>query len=160
MNTRLPAAIVICMLPITSACMASEPFNNDPVPEADSEAGLALMGYDPVSYFEGAQPALGDPAIGFRWHGILYHFVSEQHRKAFVARPRRYLPQYGGYCAYAVSEGTTADGDPQLWAVVDGKLYLNNNPVAKKTWDENRPGRIKAGDRNWPRIPKIPAAIP
>jgi len=145
------------MLLITYTSMASQPFNDDPVPQVNNEAGLALKGYDPVAYFEGAQPALGNPAIGFRWNGILYHFVSEQHRKAFIDRPARYLPQYGGYCAYAVSEGTTADGDPQLWAVVDKRLYLNNNPVAKKAWDENRPGRIKAGDQNWPHIPKLPS---
>jgi hypothetical protein len=149
-----------CLLLIAYASGASEGFKNDPVPKVNNEAGLALKGYDPVAYFEDGKPALGDPAIGYRWHGISYHFVSEQHRKAFIARPARYLPQYGGYCAYAVSEGTTADGDPQLWAVVDEKLYLNNNPVAKKTWDENRPSRIKAGDRNWPHIPKIPSTAP
>ena len=158
MNTRSLTAF--CMLLITCASMASEPFKNDPVPKVNNEAGLALKGYDPVAFFEDARPALGDPAIGFRWHGILYHFVSEQHRKAFIERPARYLPQYGGYCAYAVSEGTTADGDPQLWAIVDKKLYLNNNPVAKKAWDENRPGRIKAGDQNWPHIPKLPSKAP
>ena len=152
--------VTACMLLIAYASIASEPFKNDPVPKVNNQAGLALQGYDPVAYFEDGKPALGDPAIGYRWHGISYHFASEQHRKAFIDRPARYLPQYGGYCAYAVSEGTTADGDPQLWAIVDEKLYLNNNPVAKKTWDENRPHRIKAGDRNWPHIPKITSTGP
>src|SRR5882762_4534447 len=62
------------------------------------------------------------------------------------------------YCAFAVSRGTTADADPHQWAVVDGKLYVNNNAFAKKLWDQDRPGNIVAGDANWPLIPKRPPA--
>ena len=112
MNSRSWTVTAFCMLLIAYASIASEPFKNDPVPKVNNEAGLALKGYDPVAYFEDGKPSLGHPAIGYRWRGILYHFVSEQHRKAFIDRPARYLPQYGGYCAYAVSEGTTADGAP------------------------------------------------
>lgn len=122
--------------------------------------GVALRGYDPVAYFAEGAPAVGNPAISYQWQGANWLFSTPTHREAFVADPAHYAPQYGGYCAFAVSRGTTADADPNQWAIVEGKLYVNNNAFAKKLWDQDRPANIEAGDLNWPLIPKYPVRSP
>lgn len=116
--------------------------------------GVALKGYDPVAYFTEAEPIAGNPAISYHWQGATWLFSTQEHREAFKADPARYAPQFGGYCAFAVAQGTTAEGDPHQWAIIDSKLYVNNNAIAKKLWDQNRPANIVAGNRNWPLIPK------
>ena len=70
------------------------------------------------------------------------------------ANPEKFAPRYGGYCAYAVSQGATAQGDPKVWHIVGGKLYLNLSPAVQKLWEKNIPGYIKAGDKNWPGVLK------
>lgn len=75
------------------------------------------------------------------------------------ADPMHYPPQYGGYCAYAVSQGTTAHGDPHQWAIVDQRLFVNNNLLAKKLWDADRSRNVRVGDVNWPLIPKLGETI-
>jgi len=130
----------------------------EPVDQLNLRHGVALKGYDPVAYFADAQPAAGNPAINYQWQGATWLFSTPEHRTAFMADPSRYAPQFGGYCAFAVAQGTTADGDPHQWAIVGDKLYVNNNAVAKKLWDQNRPANIAAGDTNWPLIPKRPGS--
>jgi hypothetical protein len=125
------------------------------VPALEAKGGLALEGYDAVSYFEAAQARRGNRNYSFAWQGAQWHFESAAHRDAFAAAPERYAPRYGNYCAFAVSRGTTAHGDPQVWAIVDGQLYLNNNRFAQQLWNEDRPGNIAAADLNWPLLPKV-----
>lgn len=84
-----------------------------------------------------------------------WKFASADHRDAFVADPMHYAPQYGGYCAFAVSQGTTAHGDPNQWAVVDQRLFVNNNVLAKKLWEADLSRNVRVGDVNWPLIPKL-----
>jgi YHS domain-containing protein len=127
-----------------------------PVTELNLRQGVALKGYDPIAYFVDKMPTVGNPAISYQWQGATWLFATDEHREAFKADPAQYAPQYGGYCAFAVSRGTTADADPNQWAIVDGKLYVNNNAFAKTLWDQDRPGNIVAGDTNWPLIPKQP----
>lgn len=113
---------------------------------------LAIYGFDPVAYFEDGGPAKGSGKWSHDWNGATWRFTSAAHRDLFVAEPERYAPQYGGYCAYAVSKGTTAKIDPNAWKIVDGKLYLNYNKSIQKDWEEDIPGRIAAADKNWPKI--------
>lgn len=80
--------------------------------------------------------------------------LGSKHRTQFVADSSHYAPQYGGYCAFAVANGTTAHGSPQQWAIVNDRVYLNNNVLAKALWDRDRPGHTRAADVNWPAIPK------
>jgi hypothetical protein len=145
---------------IVAACAATpgKVSQTRPVEELNLRQGVALKGYDPVAYYADGAPAAGDPAITYQWQGATWQFSTAEHREAFKADPARYAPQFGGYCAFAVSRGTTADADPDQWAIVDGKLYVNNNAFAKKLWDQDRPGNIVAGDANWPLIPKRPLA--
>jgi hypothetical protein len=72
--------------------------------------------------------------------------------QAFKAHPERYVPQYGGFCAFGVSVGAKFDGDPQLWKIVDGKLYLNLNPDIQEQWEKDIPSHIGKADKHWPAI--------
>jgi ABC-2 type transport system permease protein len=126
------------------------------VDEVNNQQGLALQGYDPVAYFKDGEPKAGDATITSTWHGATYRFASTGNQQAFLADPDKYAPQFGGYCAYAVSRGTTANGDPHQWAIVNDRLFLNNNALAATLWNRDRPGNIEAGGKNWPLIPKRP----
>jgi YHS domain-containing protein len=114
--------------------------------------GLAIHGYDPVAYFTDGKAVAGDAALTAAHDGATYRFASAAHRDAFIADPGRYLPQYGGYCAYGTSISKKFDGDPNAWKVVDGKLYLNFNPDVQRKWLEDVPGFIAKADTAWPGI--------
>lgn len=110
---------------------------------------LALSGSDPVAYFVGGAPAKGMAAITTQHQGVTWRFVSEANRAAFIAEPAKYAPQYGGYCAYAVSQGYTASADPTVWEIVDGKLYVNYNRSVGVNWSKQAKSFIRSGDANW-----------
>lgn len=116
--------------------------------------GQAVKGYDPVSYFESGAPQKGDSAISYQWNGAKWIFVNAAHRDAFAAEPGKYAPQFGGYCAWAVSQGYTADIDPEAWKIVDGKLYLNYSVEIQKKWEADIPGFIEKAEKNWPELLK------
>lgn len=109
----------------------------------------ALRGFDAVAYFAVENAVEGNPKYEFVWNGAKWLFSSEENMKKFEAEPEKYAPQFGGYCAYAVSQGYTADGDPNVWKIVDGKLYLNYSPKAKELWEKDQPNLIEAGKKNW-----------
>ena len=156
-TVKLISSIFAVMIIAACAATPGKVSQTKPVASLNLRQGVALKGYDPVAYFDEGAPTVGDPAIRYQWQGATWLFSTPAHRERFVAAPARYAPQYGGYCAFAVSRGAIADADPDQWAVVDGKLYVNNNAFAKKFWDQDRPANIEAGDSNWPLIPKYPA---
>jgi len=112
-------------------------------------SGMALRGYDAVAYFAVDSAVKGDAKYSYVWNGAKWLFSSEENMNKFMANPEAYAPQFGGYCAYAVSEGYTADADPEAWKVVAGKLYLNYNRDVQKTWEKNEAERIENGKKNW-----------
>ena len=114
--------------------------------------GVAVGGYDPVAYFEQGKPVKGDKAITHKHEGATWRFASIENLEAFKADPDAYAPQYGGYCAWAVSQGYTAKGDPHAWKIYDGKLYLNYNKSVQRTWEGKIVRNIQRGDRNWPKV--------
>ncbi|WP_179380313.1 YHS domain-containing (seleno)protein [Jannaschia marina] len=115
--------------------------------------GLALGGTDPVAYFTHARPMGGDPALTHEWADATWRFISEESRAAFVEDPEAFAPQYGGFCAWAVAEkGELYSTQPENWAIVDGKLYLNFNDDVQAMWDADRAGFIRTADMKWPRI--------
>ena len=114
--------------------------------------GLAVAGYDPVAYFTENKPVKGDPSIVLKHGGAIWLFASAANRDAFKANPEKYAPQYGGYCAYAVSQGYTAKGEPEVWQIVDGKLYLNFSRGVQKRWQGDIPGNIQSANANWPSV--------
>lgn len=100
----------------------------------DAPAPLALRGYDTVSYFTDGNPQLGTVLHAVSHNGAIYWFTSDEHKKMFEADPDRFLPQYGGFCAYGVTQKTKFDGDPLLWNILHGKLYLNVTPDLQAKW--------------------------
>lgn len=117
--------------------------------------GYAVHGYDVVAYFTEGKPVPGDDRYTAQHGGATYRFASAGHRDAFVADPAKYAPQYGGFCAFGTAMGRKFDGDPQAWAIVGDKLYLNLNPDVQARWKENIPGFIKGAENNWPLIRNI-----
>jgi len=115
-------------------------------------AGVALSGYDPVSYFEDSAAVKGLPTITATHDGATYRFASAAHRDAFQADPTRYVPLYGGYCAYGVANGHKVKVDPEAFRVVDGRLYLNYSKGVQSRWLKDIPGNIAAAEHNWPAL--------
>jgi len=121
-------------------------------PVYESWRGLAIGGTDPVAYFTDGAPAAGRPEFSLDWKGATWRFASADHLASFRDEPERYAPQYGGYCAWAVSQGYTAKTDPDAWKIVDGKLYLNFDRDVQKQWEQDVPGNIRKADANWPAV--------
>ncbi len=113
---------------------------------------LAASGYDVVSYHTEGRPVEGSDAFTAEYDGAVWRFASAENRAAFTANPAQYAPQYGGYCAWAVSQGYTASTDPAAWKIVDGKLYLNYSRSVQQRWEQDIPGNIAAGNANWPKV--------
>jgi hypothetical protein len=118
----------------------------DPV---NNERGVALHGHDAVAYFKEGKPVKGRDAIVAEWMGVKWLFSKEEHRDLFVAEPEKYAPQFGGYCAWAVSHGYVADIDPEAWSIVNGKLYVNYSKEVRAMWDKEKEKLIPLGEKNW-----------
>ena len=113
---------------------------------------LAVGGYDPVAYFQKKRPVKGNSRHTLRHKGATWRFSSQANLEKFRAEPAAYAPKYGGYCAWAVSQGYTAKGDPMYWRIVDGKLYLNYDASVQARWEKDIPGFIVKSERNWPKV--------
>lgn len=111
---------------------------------------VALSGYDSVAYFTENKPVKGDAKFSLDYQGAKWHFSSAENRDKFAAAPQNFAPQYGGYCAWAVSQGYTASGDPMFWKIVQGKLYVNFDAAVQKKWETDMAGFIQKADTNWP----------
>lgn len=129
--------------------------------KSDMPAPLALRGYDTVSYFTDGKPQLGTIQHAALHSGAIYWFASEKHKKMFITNPDHYLPQYGGFCAYGVTQATKFDGDPLLWNIYKGKLYVNVTSALQKKWlgkgltniiGNNLDQNIAEANRIWPSI--------
>lgn len=120
----------------------------------NEEKGIAIRGFDPVAYFTRGKPAAGLAKFKARHGGATYRFATAAHRDSFVARPERFLPAYGGFCAYGTSQGYKAAIHPAAFTIVEGRLYLNFNEEIRKKWSEDVPGHIEKADQNWPDVAK------
>jgi YHS domain-containing protein len=115
-------------------------------------SSLAVSGYDPVAYFTEGKPVEGKADYQYKWKGATWRFANAKNLEAFTADPEAYAPQYGGYCAWAVSQGYTASADPKAWRIVGKKLYLNYNQDVQKTWEQDAAGNISKANTNWPNV--------
>lgn len=113
---------------------------------------VAIKGTDPVAYFTESQAVAGNAEFAYEWNDAVWHFASAENRDLFSANPEKYAPKYGGYCAWAASQGYTADIDPEAWTIVDGSLYLNFNAKIQKRWEKDIPGFISQADTKWPSV--------
>lgn len=149
-------AVSIRHVTISPASAASASVKSVPVksvPVKSVAVKVALKGIDPVSYFTGdRQPVTGNSAYRIVHNNAAYHFASQKNSDSFTANPDAYLPQYGGYCAWAAAQGSIAPGDPAHYRVVDGKLYLNYNADVQSRWSADINGFIAAADANWPKL--------
>jgi len=119
-----------------------------------------VLGYDLVSYHTEGKPVRGDGNNLVVVDDVTYLFANEANKKAFEKNPEKYLPAYGGYCAFGVSVGKKFVGDPEVWKIVDGTLYLNLDRNIQKMWFEDIPGNIVKAEQNWPQIKdKAPADL-
>lgn len=108
-----------------------------------------LGGYDPVAYFTDGKAVRGTGFHVSVVDGVTYVFASAEHKQLFDADPDKYLPAYGGYCAYGLGVGKKFVANPEVWKVVEGKLYLNLDEKIQKSWEKDIPGYITKGDANW-----------
>jgi hypothetical protein len=118
----------------------------------DNGTAHAIGGYDPVAYFTDHRAVRGSEEHAFSWQGARWLFASEAHRALFAASPARYAPAYGGYCAYAVSQGRTARIDPEAWSIVGGRLFLNYSLAIRQQWSGDRDRYIRDADARWPEV--------
>ncbi|MBE9076016.1 YHS domain-containing protein [Romeria aff. gracilis LEGE 07310] len=116
------------------------------------EDGVAIKGADPVAYFTDAEYVPGSSEFTHDWEGVTWQFASAENRDRFASSPEQYAPQYGGFCAWAVSQGYIAPIDPEAWTVVDNRLYLNFNQKIQERWLKDVPDNIADADENWPDV--------
>ena len=114
--------------------------------------GIAIQGYDPVAYFTKSAPTKGNPQISAKHDGAIYLFASTTHRDTFLVNPEKYVPAYGGYCAYGVAKGYTVKIDPASWAVENGVLYLNYDKKVQNDWNKERKMYISDANKQWVKM--------
>lgn len=117
--------------------------------EINSNSGIALNGFDPVSYFNESGPVPGSPDYKVDRHGVEWHFADSRNQQVFEADPERYLPQFGGFCAFAVGKGFTADVRPTAWHVEDGKLYVFADDRVRDKWVADLPVSLSRSRSRW-----------
>lgn len=120
------------------------------------ENGIALSGYDPVSYFISNKPKIGGKKINVIYQGAIYQFSSQKNKDTFIKHPTKYLPQYGGWCAFAMGEyAKKIEVNPKAFKIVNGKLYLFYNSLLNNTlkiWNKNEKKLIVQADKNWKKL--------
>lgn len=149
-STIILITFVLAMLslsPNSTAFASTDPVNKNLF-------GTALHGYDAVAYFKDGRAVKGKDEFRYDWMGAKWYFANAANRDEFARAPEKYAPQFGGYCAWAVGHGYTANIDPEAWKIVDGKLYLNYDRNVQKMWEQDRDNWIKKGQENWPKIIK------
>ncbi len=144
---RSTTTLLLAAMAFVAAVVATPAFAHD-----TTHSTPAVSGYDPVAYFTEGQPVRGSGYHVTDYQGVTYLFASEANQEEFEANPERYAPAYGGYCAYGLSVGKKFVSDPEVWKIVDGKLYLNLDRNIQRTWQKDIPGNIVKADRNWPEI--------
>ena len=131
------------------------------------ETGFAVSGYDPVAFFELKQNPVGEKQpsavpgkadITAEYNGATWAFASEANREKFLADPAKYAPAYDGHCAYGIAQGGKVPGNPNLWRIVDGKLYLNITPTVVGFWESDIPANLNKAENNWSSKEEAPAS--
>lgn len=155
----LSLAAAASALTLATAAFAGDQYVDD--------TGYAVSGYDVVAYFDlpqnpvgQSQPAgvPGKASITADYNGATFAFATEENRDTFLANPAKYAPQYDGHCAYGVAQGGKVPGNPNLWRIVDDKLYLNITDVVVGFWEEDIPANLTASESNWVSLDPEPAS--
>ena len=118
--------------------------------ETNTDSGTALHAYDPVEYLESGSTVKGKESISYTWGDAVWYFASDENKHRFAANPVAYAPQFGGFCAFAVSKGFTADANPEAWHVENGRLYLFADKNVRDSWVAAIPeGSVERSEKNW-----------
>lgn len=143
---RKIALLSLLLLLVAAAAGNAEPVNKALV------TGTAVDGYDVVAYHLQGKPREGSSRHEVKWNGATWRFATAAHKALFAKEPRRYAPQYGGFCAFGVSRGYAVGTEPDAWSIVGGKLYLNYNRSVRTEWLKDTKGYIAKAGVNWPKI--------
>lgn len=114
--------------------------------------GVILDGYDAVAFFTDSKPVKGDAQFQYNYQDALYYFATPEHLELFKSNPEKYQPQFGAWCAYAVSLGRIAPIDVNNFSIVDGRLFIQHNQRAVNGWNKDVPGNIAKADKYWPAV--------
>jgi YHS domain-containing protein len=117
-----------------------------------NEKGVILDGYDPVAFFTDNKPVKGDAQFQFTYDKAIYYFASQEHLDLFKADPEKYKPQFGGWCAYAVSLGRVAPIDVNTFSIVNNRLVIQHNQRAVNGWNKDVQGNLALADKYWPKV--------
>jgi len=117
-----------------------------------NENGVILDGYDAVAFFTGNKPVKGDAQYQYSYEDAIYYFASQEHLDMFKANPEKYKPQFGGWCAYAVSLGRIAPIDVNTFSIVNDRLVIQHNQRAVNGWNKDVQGNLALADKYWPTV--------
>lgn len=149
---NIVAGLILLLMLSFAACKSSpkpqpgKAFNNV------DKNGVILDGYDPVAFFTDNKPVKGDEKFQYTYDEAVYHFASKEHLNLFKSNPEKYKPQYGAWCAYAVSLGRVAPIDVNTFSIVNGRLFIQHNQRAVNGWNKDVPGNIVLADKYWPAV--------
>ena len=145
MKYILQTALVVLFLSTIPTAFAKTLVNVD-------KNGVGIKGHDPVAYFTDGKAEKGSAQFQSTYNGVTYNFASAENKAAFDANPAKYEPQFGGFCAYAVSRGYTASIDPNAFQIVNGRLLLQYSIKVRTDFNKDTEGNLKKADANWPSL--------
>jgi len=150
MKPRIPVIALLGLLAIL-------PFTTQNVSAAKAIAttffgNKAIGGYDTVAYHTTKKAVAGNKRFSTQWNGATWLFSSSKNLQLFKAEPKKYAPQYGGYCSWAAAANKLVKADPKIFDVYNNKLYLNYDKKTKREWNADRVGMVQRGDRNFPKL--------
>ena len=154
-GTKSKMKNIICTLPLAlvfllSGCSGEQKTASEILLSDD---GYAIHGYDPVAYFSKGTPQKGMLKYSADWNNAKWLFSSKDNRDKFLAAPKDYAPQYGGWCAYGMAEGYAAETDPvNAWTIHEGKLYLNWDAEVSREWSQDIKAYLQKSESNWPTV--------
>lgn len=168
---KMIAAVLLPLVSLLAAGCGSAESTGPTLPESDGlesraywnafnlpSHGVALEGYCPVAYFAVDRAVRGRPEYASTHEGVTYHFVSPEAKRAFDAAPAKYVPAYGGWCAFGMSVEDKFPADPTNFEIVDGRLMVflrNANIDARELWNQqDEQALVKKADRHWRKVQK------
>lgn len=154
MGRRLAIAIGLASVFASTAALAAPPINTLKNGLFGGRTDTAINGYDTVAYFTAGKPVKGQDTLAHDWMGAKWKFASQGNLDLFKASPEKYAPQYGGYCAYGVSQDNLVSVEPDKFKVIDGKLYLNYDADVQATWLKDPASYIKTADAKFQALLK------
>jgi YHS domain-containing protein len=154
LSRRLVLALAAGALFSSTRALAAPPANTLKSGLFGGRADTAILGYDPVAYFTDGKPVKGQDNLSFDYLGAKWKFASQSHLDLFKAEPEKYAPQYGGYCAYGVTQDALVSIEPDKFKIINGKLYLNYDADVQAKWLKDTAGYIRQADAKFQALLK------